>query len=585
MNKVVSIEIAGQVFWIDEDAYEVLKNYLQKIQQQLAEDDCAKEIYKDIELRVAELLYQFSSNEKKAITAEQLDEVVAQVGFIDEEESDRAIEVIPKKSYRDPKNKILGGVCAGLGIRLGVPAFILRLVFIGLTLLFGLGVVLYLIFWISLESNTSRHSALAAEGKAQTAKLIANVQKTKMNPFIQLQRILFLPVSIIGALFSVFGQHFIHRKKFYIALIKNIFAIALLFIAFLLTLLLFEFNRNLMFHKAVSWMLSAAAMYLIVLGLAVYIREYYFAKPGIKINKVLKRCALIPVAMFAVAFAFLHYSHGEHESQNIEKAFAIENKQLILAFDEQRELAEYRDQVSYQIKTSSSNEHEVKMYISYWSSGRNSENVRQNIKMIDYFYSFNNDVLTLTKYMTLKQGALNRGQHVDVIIEVPQDTLVTSNWAFDITKQNNDYLYDINHRYWGEKEDSNVYKSVGDFLHEADSDNRNRVSANERDVLIEKFCEEYFISESWSCDYNVRYSVTDNHRFDRAFENDSASIDKIREYLQEDRSLFVSNLSDINDLVRGLSIDLAVKSNFQEYVEHLIQVKNGQELTAHILIH
>ncbi|MCW9018579.1 MAG: PspC domain-containing protein, partial [Kangiellaceae bacterium] len=126
MNKVVSIEIAGQVFWIDEDAYEDLRNYLQKIRAQLEDDECADEIYKDIELRIAELLYGLHSDEKKAITQEQLDEVIEQVGFIEGEEESVEADSLPRKSYLEPQNRILAGVCAGLATRFKVPAFIIR---------------------------------------------------------------------------------------------------------------------------------------------------------------------------------------------------------------------------------------------------------------------------------------------------------------------------------------------------------------------------------------------------------------------------------------------------------------------------
>jgi phage shock protein PspC (stress-responsive transcriptional regulator) len=159
VNKVISIEIASQVFWVDEEAYEILQAYLKRIRQQLVDDECANEIFKDIELRVAELLYALNNDEKKAIIATQMNDVIDQVGLIDSEEPETEL---PRKSYLDPQNKILGGVCAGLAVRLGVSAFILRLIFIALTAAFGLGVVLYLIFWISLDTNSYRNAALAA---------------------------------------------------------------------------------------------------------------------------------------------------------------------------------------------------------------------------------------------------------------------------------------------------------------------------------------------------------------------------------------------------------------------------------------
>ena len=171
MNKVVSIEIAGQVFWIDEDAYDALQTYLQKIRAQLIDEESADEIFTDIELRIAELLFAYSGDEKQAISLLQLEEVIEQVGFIDSENSE--IE-IPRKSYRDPQNKILGGVCAGLAVRLGVPAFVVRVIFLLLIPLFGLGIALYLIFWISLDTITRRVSS-NIRSQARTHDIPASV--------------------------------------------------------------------------------------------------------------------------------------------------------------------------------------------------------------------------------------------------------------------------------------------------------------------------------------------------------------------------------------------------------------------------
>ena len=48
------------------------------------------------------------------------------------------------------KNKVFGGVCAGLAQYLNIDPIILRVVFILLTLLNGIGLLIYVIFWIVL---------------------------------------------------------------------------------------------------------------------------------------------------------------------------------------------------------------------------------------------------------------------------------------------------------------------------------------------------------------------------------------------------------------------------------------------------
>ena len=93
--ETVTIEIAGQVFWIDEKANHNLQSYLGKIDQQLAGDECAADIVKDIEFRIAELLYALESSEQNAITVMQTSQVIEQIGFIEGEEELDTVAVSP----------------------------------------------------------------------------------------------------------------------------------------------------------------------------------------------------------------------------------------------------------------------------------------------------------------------------------------------------------------------------------------------------------------------------------------------------------------------------------------------------------
>ena len=570
MNKVASIEIAGQVFWIDEEAYEILQAYLQKIRRQLAGDESAKDIFKDIELRIAELFYVFNSDAKKAIGTEQLEEVIGQVGFIDGEDTD---EEMPRKSYLDPRNKILGGVCAGLAVRLGVPAFILRFVFLALTALFGLGIALYLIFWISLDTNTNRNAALAAQGKAQTARRIATFEAPKESGLAQFQRVIFLPVSILGALATVFGNHFRNRSRGYLLIIKNIIAIALLLVVLFLCAGLFELNYKRLFPWPITWLLSAAAMYLLVLGLAIYVRDFYLTRPNFKIRKVLKTAALIPIVMIVAAITYLNYTISERRSDLVERSFALNGRQLALKFNEQRPLQRYADTVRIHIQTNPAANDQVKLQVHYVSYGPNGESAKDNIRTIDYFFTFAANTLELDKYWSLQEGALLRGQDVNVLIEIPQNIVVTSSLPLTINRDERPYRYSASKRQAHEV----VYLSSGQYLHERGDEFSHKLSRNERNILEDKFCEEFFISESWRCLSNIQQSVSENSRFDRAFQKDAEIVDKLREYLLPDRSLFVSSLAEMNELASGLSIEYPVMSKFQEYLERLLIVKSAPQ--------
>jgi len=62
-----------------------------------------------------------------------------------------------KKLYRSQDQKMLGGVCGGLGEYFNIDPIIVRIIFIAFALIAGGGLLLYLILWllIPLESGTA----------------------------------------------------------------------------------------------------------------------------------------------------------------------------------------------------------------------------------------------------------------------------------------------------------------------------------------------------------------------------------------------------------------------------------------------
>jgi phage shock protein PspC (stress-responsive transcriptional regulator) len=55
--------------------------------------------------------------------------------------------------YRSSKYPLVGGVCAGLGAYFRINTVLVRIFFILLTIVGGLGVLLYLVLWISVPSD------------------------------------------------------------------------------------------------------------------------------------------------------------------------------------------------------------------------------------------------------------------------------------------------------------------------------------------------------------------------------------------------------------------------------------------------
>ncbi|MBU0530751.1 MAG: PspC domain-containing protein [Nanoarchaeota archaeon] len=62
-----------------------------------------------------------------------------------------------QRLYRSGKDKILGGVCGGIGEYLGVDPVIIRLIWIIAFFAWGIGLVAYIIAWIIIPRNP-RHA-------------------------------------------------------------------------------------------------------------------------------------------------------------------------------------------------------------------------------------------------------------------------------------------------------------------------------------------------------------------------------------------------------------------------------------------
>lgn len=167
MKKTLSINIGGIVFHIEEDGYEILKNYLDGINAHFSEYPDSKEIISDIENRIAEIFLSFLKNNNQVITAENVDRLVEKMGKLadfgaeepqgigkeEPQEEDFYKYVTPpsneslgyKKIMRMEHKKILGGVCAGIAHYFSIDPLWIRLFFI--LMLFSGGISIDLDFF------------------------------------------------------------------------------------------------------------------------------------------------------------------------------------------------------------------------------------------------------------------------------------------------------------------------------------------------------------------------------------------------------------------------------------------------------
>lgn len=186
MHKTISITLDGQLFHVEEPAYQSLDLYLNAVRQHFASYPDRVEIVSDIESRMAEQFNAKTHGTNRVINQADVDEVIKTMGtvedfkeFIEEPSgngrSDAQAPKTKRKLYRDPDNKILGGVASGLAAYFGdIDPTIVRLIFILTLFAGGTGVIVYLILWLIVPEASTPSEKMAMHGEPVT---IASLEK------------------------------------------------------------------------------------------------------------------------------------------------------------------------------------------------------------------------------------------------------------------------------------------------------------------------------------------------------------------------------------------------------------------------
>jgi len=187
MKKTVSVNIKGTNFQVEEDAYELLQDYIDRLTAALGTEEGSQEIIEDIELRIAEICASKLSEFKTVIELKDIEEILntlgdpsdyvetdtAESGFAESQSSsDRSYnEKAERRLFRDPESAMLGGVCAGFANYFNIDVVIMRVIFVFL-LFIGFAIPLYIILWIIVPKAESTIDRLRMKGRPITVETV-----------------------------------------------------------------------------------------------------------------------------------------------------------------------------------------------------------------------------------------------------------------------------------------------------------------------------------------------------------------------------------------------------------------------------
>ena len=226
MKKTLTVNLGGTVFNIDDDAYRLLDNYLSNLKMHFRKEAGADEIVDDIERRISELFAEKLSAGSQVITIADVEEVIARMGKPEDMEaegesasadsgstsagggygagawnrkkylvmttkdgeqerlswnSNTAYGTTRRRLYRNPDDKMLGGVISGMAAYLGWDVTLLRLLLL-VILICGVGTLIpvYIVCWLVIPEARTAAEKLSMRGEAVT---VENIGKTVTDGF------------------------------------------------------------------------------------------------------------------------------------------------------------------------------------------------------------------------------------------------------------------------------------------------------------------------------------------------------------------------------------------------------------------
>ena len=194
MQKVISINLNGNAYQLDESGYDTLREYLAGAETALGANPDRAEIMNDLEQAIAEKCQRFLGPHKSVVSANEVDQIVKEMGPIETAEGDKTTDAgekgaggdegphagpRPKRLYRNPDGAMIAGVCNGLASYFGIDVTFVRIGFVLVAILSrGAGIIIYVaMMFIVPEARTGEERAAAGGAPFNAKEVIERAKK------------------------------------------------------------------------------------------------------------------------------------------------------------------------------------------------------------------------------------------------------------------------------------------------------------------------------------------------------------------------------------------------------------------------
>ena len=183
MNKVITVNLNGNAYQLEESGYVALHEYLANAEVKLKDNPDLSEIMADLEQAIADKCNKQLTPNKNVITNAEIEQILKEMGPVEAdadggEESEhqkksqeRGGGSAPKRLYRIREGGKIAGVCKGLAVYLNVDVTLVRLAFVILAIVsagvVALGYVAAMIIIPTAETSAETAEAYGLPFNAQ----------------------------------------------------------------------------------------------------------------------------------------------------------------------------------------------------------------------------------------------------------------------------------------------------------------------------------------------------------------------------------------------------------------------------------
>ena len=350
-----------------------------------------------------------------------------------------------KKLYRNPDDKVLGGVASGLAAYFGIKEILyVRLAFVFLTIAGGSGVVIYLILWIITPAASSITERIKMKGGEITLDSIDSTLKETINPVplapeSTLKKVVMTPFRVLGQVIEALGSALGSLGKFLLTLLRVFFGLIIfifgivLVAALLLTFTLYLGIIDPIYYGTVDVFPMEMITELVPTGLAAA-GLGVLAIPGIVIlmlglsvlskkNLVGSKFGLVALALWLMCIATLGFQVPRVIAKFKEEDRVITNTPLSIGQGvlflkvEEGEGVEFYQQAVLELK--GTEDSVLTLNQEYFSRGQSKKQAQENIKKIAYSYSVKDSVITFEQGFDMKTLGAFRDQKLNLSLAIP----------------------------------------------------------------------------------------------------------------------------------------------------------------------